>query len=346
MPEYKCDPEGMQAFRKALRRSVRYELWQDLHGRPSDLLDFDIVSSTLHLYSRMPLGVREIPTAAIIGSVDRAGDFTRNHLPRKDYLQARWCRVYAYVTQHGFDPISVFKVSDIYFVNDGNHRLSVLSSYNTPLLEADVTEFACRVRLEADLRISDLARKAAYADFLEQTNLDQERPEQDINLSYPASYRKLEEHIAGHAFWMEYTSGQQVSVYRAAASWYDFVYRPTIEMIRAHGLLRDFRGLREGDLYVGATEYHRQLARGLGRPVPLEIALEHYRMTAARPRLRRLWYLLTRRHKFAAEKLPAAPVSSGGHRLFQSLPTREQQPETTTDQDGSPSDDVANPSSD
>jgi len=278
-----------------MRRAMFYELWQELHGRPADLLPFDVVSTALRLYSRVPLGIREVPCAAIVGSVDRAGDFTRNHLPRKDYLLPRWCRVYAHVTHQGFDPISVYKVSNIFFVNDGNHRLSVLDSYKTPFVEADVTEFTCRVRLDPDLRISDLARKAAYAEFLEQTDLDQTRPEQDIDLSYPASYRKLEEHIAGHAFWMEYTSGRPASVYRAASSWFDLVYRPTVEMIRSHNLVRDFRGLREGDLYLGVTEYHRQLARGLGRPVPLDFALGHYRMTAARPRLRRLWYRLTRR---------------------------------------------------
>jgi hypothetical protein len=339
MPEYKCDQEGISAFRGALQRSVRYELWQELRGRPADSLPFDVVSTALHLYSRMPLGLHEVPTAAIVGSVDRAGDFTRNHLPRKDYLQTRWCRVYAHVTKAGFDPISVFKVSDIYFVNDGNHRLSVLSSYKTPVVEADVTEFACRVRLGANLRISDLARKAAYAEFLEQTNLDHERPAQDIDLSYPASYRKLEEHIAGHAFWMEYTTGRKVSVYRAAASWYDLVYHPTIELIRNHNLLRDFRGLREADLYVGATEYHRQLARGLGRPVPIEIALEHYRMTAARPRLRRLWYLLTSRRKLAFTALPMAQPQPG-RRLFESLPTRVQPPASNPEA-GRPSSDAS-----
>jgi hypothetical protein len=318
MGERTCDSEGIAAFRSAIRRAMLYELWQELHGRPADLLPFDVVSTALRLYSRVPVGIREVPCAAIVGSVDRAGDFTRNHLPRKDYLLPRWCRVYAHVMQQGFDPISVYKVSDIYFVNDGNHRLSVLDSYKTPFVEAEVTEFTCRVHLDPDLRISDLARKAAYAEFLEQTDLDQTRPEQDIDLSYPASYRKLEEHIAGHAFWMEYTSGRPASIYRAASSWFDLVYRPTVEMIRGHNLLRDFRGLREGDLYLGLTEYHRQLARGMGRPVPLEFALEHYRMTAARPRIRRLWYRLTRRPDMA----PGALQSPASPTIVRQWPTR------------------------
>ncbi len=329
MSDVKCEPEGIAAFRSAVRRATLYELWQELHGRPAELLPFDVVTTALHLHQRISLGIREVPCAAIIGSVDRAGDFTRNHLPRKDYLLPRWCRVYAHVTQQGFDPISVFKVSNIYFVNDGNHRLSVLDSYKTPFVEADVTECPCRVRLDPDLRLSDLARKAAYAEFLEQTNLDQQRPEQDIDLSYPTSYRKLEEHIAGHAFWLEYTSGHPVSVFRAAGSWYDLVYRPTTEMIRSHNLLRDFRGLREADLYLGATEYHRQLARGLGRPVPLEFALEHYRAASARPRIRRLWYRLARRRSLAPNILPP-PTSPSAGSGSAAWPTRSRTAPDTT----------------
>jgi len=320
MGDVRCEAEGIAAFRFALRAALRYELWQGLRRRPADLLPFDVVSTALHLYRRVPVGIREVPCDAIVGSVDRAGDFTRNYLPRKEYLENRWCRVYTLVTRQGFEPISLFKASEIYFVNDGNHRLSILRSYKTAAVEANVTEFACRVPLDKDLRISDLARKAAYAEFLEQTNLDAERPGQEIDLSLPASYRKLEEHIAGHAYWLEYTRGHKVSVYRAAASWYDLVYRPTIEMVRSKKLLNDFRGLREADLYLGATEYHRQLVRGLGRPVPLDVTLEHYRMTAARPRLRRLWYLLTRRHKVDFAALPTPPPP--GQRPYDSLPTR------------------------
>jgi hypothetical protein len=316
MAEARCDPEGMQAFRHALRRGWFYEMGQEVRGRPAHLLPFDVVSTALHLYHRLPRGVRDVPCDAIIGSVDRADDFTRNYLPRRDYLEQRWCRVYAHITRQGFDPISVFKVSDVYFVNDGNHRLSVLRSFNSTSVEADVTEFECRVRLGRELGIADLARKAAYAEFLEQTNLDRERPEQDIDLSLPASYRKLEEHIAGHAFWLEYVKGHKVSVYHAAASWYDLVYRPTIELIRARNLLRDFRGLREADLYIGVTEYHRQLARGLGRPVPIELSVEHYRMTCARPRWRRLWHRLRRR-----QQLQLA-LAAAGIRPAQGLPTR------------------------
>ena len=315
MSEARCDMEGVSAFRGALRRARRWELLQSLHGRPVDQLPFDVVTTALHLHHRTPVGVREVPCDAIIGSVDRAGDFTRNHLPRKDYMQSRWCRIHSLMLQQGFEPISVFKASDIYFVNDGNHRLSVLSSFGAKMVEADVTEFDCRVPLDKDVRISDLARKAAYADFLEQTDLDRQRPGMSIDLSVPASYRKLEEHIAGHAYWLEYTSGHPVSVYRAAASWYDLVYAPTMQMIRARNLARDFAGLREADLYLGATEYHRQLARRLGRPVPLDLALEHYRMAAARPKVLRLWYRLMRGRRLRLKNLAPLPARAP-------LPTR------------------------
>lgn len=313
--EVRCDLPGIYAFRQALRKAMWYELWQGWRHQPADLLPFNVVANELHLYQRVPLGIQQVPCRAIVGSVDRAGDFTRNFLPRKEYLQARWCRIHALLNTQGFDPISLFKVSEIYFVHDGNHRLSVLNWFRTPTVEADVIEYPCRVPLGPDLQIADLPCKAAYVEFLEQTDLDWERPEQRIELSQPASYRKLEEHIAGHAYWLEHCQGEPVSVHRAAVSWYDRVYMPTIALIRSRGLLRDFPGSTEADLYIELMDYYCQLVREVGRPVPLEAVLEHYRMTAARPKIRRLWHRLRRRNRYHLGATPVAPLAPLEHRL-------------------------------
>jgi len=318
--------QAQAAFMKALRRGERYAMRREWRGLPAELLPFNVVVRTLGLFRREERGVQEVPLDAIVGSVDRVGDFWRNFLPRHSYLRERWCRVYAYVVENGPDPVSLFKIGDIYFVNDGNHRVSVLRALDATTVEAHVVEYPCRVALGPDLPLARVPCKAAYAEFLEQTDLDLSRPEVNIELSDATGYRVLEEHIAGHAYWLEYTSGRPVSVFRAAASWYDLVYMPTVQLIREKKLLRDFPGMFEGDLYIIVTRHHRELVRALGRPVPLEQVIEHLRVTQARPLWRRLWYRLTRRW---ALKLPPAPpemtpveaAARAGRRIWQ-FPTR------------------------
>lgn len=307
--------EAREAFFKAFHRGERYALWQEIRRRPAELLPFNAVAKALHLFSRFEAGIQQVPLDSIVGSVDRPSDFWRNFLPRQRYLFSRWCRVYAHTMQYGFSPVSLFKVSDIYFVNDGNHRISVLRAIHASSVEADVVEFPCRVRLGPDLRMEDIARKEAYAEFLEQTDLDRWNPQVEIELSHSSGYRTLEEHIAGHAYWLEYVQGHPVSVFRAASSWYDLVYRPTVDVIREMHLLRDFPGLREGDLYIRLTEFHRELVRELGTPVPFQTVVEMFRASSARPFWRRLWYRLRRR-------TPALHVAETGHPPAEPAPSR------------------------
>ncbi|MGQ9666700.1 MAG: hypothetical protein ACUVWB_05220 [Anaerolineae bacterium] len=327
------EQQARAAFEKALRRGERYAMRREWHGLPAELLPFTPVIHTLGLFHWRDGGRQDVPLDAIVGSVDRVGDFWRNFLPRQAHLRDRWCRVYAHILEHGYEPVSLFKVDGIYFVNDGNHRVSVLRALGTVSVEALVREYPCRVSLEPDIPLARVPCKAAQAQFLEQTDLDLSRPGVAMELSNATGYRILEEHIAGHAYWLEYTSGRPVSVFRAAASWYDLVYLPTVQLIRGKGLLRDFPNMYEGDLYIVVTRHHRELVRALGRPVPLEQVIEHLRVTAARPMWRRLWYRLTRRW---ALQLPQAPpemtpveaAARAGRRLWH-FPTRVFDPENS-----------------
>ena len=69
--------------------------------------------------------MQEIPLDHIRGSVGRFDDFTSAYMPRKDHLRHRWEGVDQAMMQGKTPPIEVYQVDDIYFVMDGNHRVSV-----------------------------------------------------------------------------------------------------------------------------------------------------------------------------------------------------------------------------
>jgi len=65
----------------------------------------------------------------------------------------------------GLPPIDVYKIGDVYFVQDGNHRVSVARQLGAKSIQGFVTEVQTRVPISPDIRPDDLIVKAEYARF-------------------------------------------------------------------------------------------------------------------------------------------------------------------------------------
>ncbi|MCB0166571.1 MAG: hypothetical protein KDI79_20250 [Anaerolineae bacterium] len=112
-----------------------------LKRRPNDLLSFQDVQNTVRLSTRIERGLQYIELDQIVGSVGRTHDFSRDFYPRDSVAETRWESVNRLFYGVGLSPIEVYKVSNIYFVLDGHHRVSVCRSNRTGFIEAYVTEF-------------------------------------------------------------------------------------------------------------------------------------------------------------------------------------------------------------
>ena len=135
-------------------------------------------------------GIQEIPLDKIVGSVARYKDFTRSFLPKRDTDQERWAGVRAAVTDMvGIPPIEVYQVGDAYFVQDGNHRVSIARRLDSKTITAYVTEVRTRVPFSADDDPGEIICKAHYADFLEKSNLDKLRPDVDLMMTFCGQYQ-------------------------------------------------------------------------------------------------------------------------------------------------------------
>jgi hypothetical protein len=55
--------------------------------------------------------------------------------------------------------VSLYKIGDAYFVEDGNHRVSVARYQGVEMLDAEITEF--RARSSVGLEVSDLGLAVA-----------------------------------------------------------------------------------------------------------------------------------------------------------------------------------------
>jgi hypothetical protein len=225
------------------------------------LLSFDQVTELLRSRQEIDRGTHLIPIASIVGSVGRYRDFDRAFLPLGGADAERWKQLdIAFNELRSLPPIAVYQIGDVYFVRDGNHRVSVAKANGLTHIEANVTEVESRVSLMPDIDVDDLIIKAEYAHFLAATDLDDTRRDQDIALTEPGRYRILLEHIEVHRYYLGLQWGREPSLAEAAASWYDSVYLPIIEALRDTQIMAEFPRRTEADLYLWVA-YHRERLR-------------------------------------------------------------------------------------
>jgi hypothetical protein len=117
---------AVQDFYRARNQAALKEVLGRLTGRSTELLSYEDVRQKVRASGVISRSLQEIPVEAIIGSVGRYNDFTRDFLPRLDSDQNRWANVKVAVHDlSGVPPVELYKVGDIYFVHDGHHRISV-----------------------------------------------------------------------------------------------------------------------------------------------------------------------------------------------------------------------------
>ncbi|MFQ3537033.1 MAG: hypothetical protein SNJ58_14295 [Aggregatilineales bacterium] len=252
--------QASRHFSQARMKAFWQEVWALLTGKSIDLLRFEEVKQRLRLTDERYLGLREIPLDKIVGSVGRYRDFTRTFLPRTNAVRSRWQRLDALARgTEGFPPIEVYKVGDVYFVIDGNHRVSVARQLGAKTIEAYVTELRTPVPIDENTTEKDLIQKEAYAEFLRRTRLNVLRPEAQIILTEPDRYNQLLEHISVHRYFMGLDQKREISWEEAVCSWYDNVYMPLVKLIREYEVLQYFPGRTEADLYAWLIKHQEAM---------------------------------------------------------------------------------------
>ena len=266
---------AVQDFRRARKQAALQQLMARLTGKSVELLSYDEVHENFHPIGKVEKGKQEIPLEAIVGSVGRYEDFTRTFLPKHDSNAERWARVKtAVLDMKGWPPIDVYQVGEVYFVIDGNHRVSVARQLGSDTITAHVTEIKTRVPLSKDDDPNEVICKAQYINFLEETNLDTMRPKANLTMTISGHYDLLQDEIAAHRRWMVDQSGSKtVTEADAVRSWYDNVYLPIVKQIREQGILHKFPKRTETDIYVLLLEHREELEEVLGWGIDRETAV-------------------------------------------------------------------------
>ena len=285
--------EARQHFHDARMQAFYSDWFARMRGQQDELLSYDEVRQILHaqeMGSRSTL--EEVPLDKIVGSVGRYQDFNSAFLPRSDALEERWAQVDAVrESLTGLPPVDLLKVGDLYFVRDGNHRVSVARAHGEESIEAYVTPVETAVPVEAETadELREWLIEASRLQFLKRTGLDKCCPDAPIRLTEPGRYRDLDEQIAVHRWYLGEQRGQEVSYEEAARSWYENVYLPMAREIEQSGLLNDFPDRTITDLYLWLCKHREDLREQYNLQLDEKAAVSTFASVYSGKKWKQLW---------------------------------------------------------
>lgn len=284
-------PQDQLDFSSARTKAFLRSIFGVISGQKRNMLAWDDVKDKLKLGGMVYRGMKTVPIDNIVGSVGRYKDFDNAFLPTNNTLSTRWRKINrAFYDDVSLPPIQLYKVGEVYFVMDGNHRVSVAREHGATYIDAEVTEASSRVVATAeDLNADSLSILGEYTEFLERTHLDKLRPEQVIRFSIGGAYARLIEHIAVHRYFMGIDLQHDISEDDAVIDWYDNVYMPIVRAIRDENILKEFPHRTEADLYLWIIDHKHFLREAYGHDISAEDAASDYAENfAPKPPLKRV----------------------------------------------------------
>jgi hypothetical protein len=232
--------DAQDDFLRARRRAALGKLASRLRREASDvevILPLEEVLDALGRRGERRLGLQSIPLDSIVGSVDRTREFDRRFRPTSGRVRGRWERI-AQAQRRGesMPPISVYRVGELHFVDDGHHRVSVARALGQTHIDAYVTEVVTEVAADGDVRLADLPLKSHERLFRERVPLPEGNRER-IRLSDPWGYDVLAEGVEAWGFRAIQSRREPMGRDEVARAWFHDEYVPVVEALREAELI-------------------------------------------------------------------------------------------------------------
>ena len=297
-----ADARAKDDFNRARMRESVGRLFSLLSREKNRLLSLSEVKALLRPASEVYRGMRTVPIAKIVGSEGRYQDFNRYFLPRHGHLRGRWESIdRAHHRQIILPPVTLYEIGGVYFVRDGNHRVSVARLQGVEFIDAEVISLGSRIALSPNMSAEDLRQAVIdleYQAFRDHTDFARLCPETRLAFTATGRYDEIVRHIQGHKYYLNLSKTEEIPFTEALRSWHDNVYSPIALVVEEQRLLDSFPGRTTSDLYVWIVRHWDELKRKYGQGYPLRQAVADYRARFGRPvvnPLLRLWRKLRRR---------------------------------------------------
>lgn len=256
--------QARQRFEQALRQAGRAQMSARLTGEDINLIPFEAIRAELRQQNPYYGGLVQVPLDAIVGSVGRYKTFTRKFLPLTRGVEERWVALDALASQTGWPPVELYQVGNIYFVQDGNHRVSVARQLGMDTIEAHVRVYPVEVEVDPSEGLDQIFIQLGEQNFMEKTGLADRFPDHNIRFTSPGRYTELLAQIRNLQQILSQIDEEPMAWETAVDAWYEMVYLPTVQIIQDSTLLADFPGRTEADLFVWMSQQRDRLRERYG----------------------------------------------------------------------------------
>lgn len=295
------ESEARDDFNRARKTAFFSEIFGLFSTSKRELLSLQEVKEVLKPRGETYRGMQTVPIERIVGSEGRYRDFNRSFLPRHEYLRNRWERVdMAHLTDVILPPIKLYEIGGVYFVRDGNHRVSVAKAQGVISIDAEVVSLDTEIPLSESMTRRNLENAVIEHErtrFFERLQLARILPGESFRVTSPGRYDELIQHIYGHKYYLNEYQTVEIPLEAAIESWYWNVYRPIVDVIRENHLMGRFSGRTETDLYLWIVKHWDALKEQYGQDFPVQAAVKDYSARFGRTWWRRLIDRLFRRNK-------------------------------------------------
>jgi hypothetical protein len=138
-PEDQVELDFTLARRRARLGRLKARLLR--RGTRNTLLSPEEPRRSVRPSGSMYRGRRTVEVSSIVGSLGKHEQFDQNFMPLSKASSEKWKRIDRAVRfGQELPPVTLVEVGGDYFVNDGNHRVSVARFHGVEWIDAEVTE--------------------------------------------------------------------------------------------------------------------------------------------------------------------------------------------------------------
>ena len=266
--------ETEEDFSKARHKALFNEVQHFLNPDEATLISLSDIKKLLKPENEVYKGMQVIPVKLIVGSEGRYNDFDNRFFPKSLHLKSRWEHIdMAHIQDIPLPPISLYELGGVYFVRDGNHRVSVAKSKGIEFIDAEVVSLQSEIKLHPGDSFKKMTKQVINYEkrvFYTETGFGDVTDFWGIDFSVPGQYDVIYNHILTHKYYINMNSNEELGMDKAMQSWLYHVYLPVIKIIDKYHIMKYFRHRTKSDLYVWMIKYWDEIKGNFSTELTLE----------------------------------------------------------------------------
>ena len=267
-------------FNKAHTKAFINEIQHLLSPEEASLISLNDVKQMIKPNNETYVGMKVIPIDKIVGSEGRYKDFDNRFFPKSTHLKNRWQHVdEAAIQDITLPPIKVYEIAGLYFVRDGNHRVSVAKTRGTEFIDAEVVSLQSEIKLKKAENLKEIIKQIINYEkrvFYSETGFGDITDYWCLDFSSTGRYDVIYNHILTHKYYLNQNKEGEISMEEAIKSWFHNVYFPLVSIIREKYILKSFPNRTLADLYVWTVRYWDDLKQKFGSDIPMDQAVKDF----------------------------------------------------------------------